>query len=389
MAKDYGRRPYISTAEEDYKDMMSRWPSSAMDSYYSQPHSEYEKPYQEDDYHEMEHYDRPPLDDDYLPEGVSTLPAESAYVPSTKGVCTIACEPYLGNIHDDPVTVWPVDQCTVKKTTGGYKNYFKYTSIYGVNGKAYVRSWSTRGELPKADIWIRACDENGYASIYVDGYDLCSNQCWAWCHVNCCFDSDPIAIDKDLSDGVITPGGSSAEIWIDSDNPGTPRYLAEIEDEGGQSGYYFFDAGLTLQEKEYWTLDVGATPIEVWAKAGACPYVIVKITDACEEEAEHTLRSTAGHWSAECTCCDWEFKTCGGSSGGCSGKSDLYLMENEARGMVNEFDYMNGSSFADCCGTCCNCVGGFTGYAYVCASSQTDGCANCFCGAAGYFWNCA
>jgi len=57
----YGRRPYVQdTKDETYQDMMRKVPRSAIQAQVEQPESQMDKPYLNDDYQAMEHYNPPP-----------------------------------------------------------------------------------------------------------------------------------------------------------------------------------------------------------------------------------------------------------------------------------------------------------------------------------------
>jgi len=228
IGRDYGRKPYISSPEDHYIDVMKRVTDSAMFNQALMKQSELKKPYVEDNYEEMETYFPGPFPDGFQPDFPGPVPDSDS---SWGGIHRVGC------ILDCPLFITHDRECDkAQEGKPGYKEvccsfnpaYETVTKVQILAGSpAVLTRWSQSevcfrlnttdltGSYQKVRILARTTNSYCQADILVN-CDVCpSAASITYTTLQMAIEeeqilwADPILSDGNLYEWAVTSGGGS------------------------------------------------------------------------------------------------------------------------------------------------------------------------------------
>lgn len=314
--KSYGRKPYVVGPEGDYTEMMSRVPRRAMEDQATIPRSQFDKPYLNDDYAEMEHFQPMPSTnfawpDLVFPDFSGPVPdpnVDLSWVPKGAGggipclmslIGPMYCEPgaypdwsYRGSIYLSLVNLNFLPSLgdfldNVRVYINGSRYHNVTTGGSGRCGAGYLCIEKPPGGwVPGDKIYVDVKD----AAKANFGQSLCSQVLIVACIEEACdCDSPPegvFAFDDGSTSDTITPG-SSISVYVTG---GCPPFNWSVSGIG-----YNFTASNTQARNNVLRCSGGTCGPSFAAVAD------LTITDDCGDQVTAKILNTDGGWVEQST----------------------------------------------------------------------------------------
>ena len=286
-AKDYGRKTYRTKDDMSFREYMAKKTFFMFDTGYKAPFSEFEKPYLEDDYVDMEQYlhdppgfwDHPDLPPWSWPDNPWN-PPPSTYENPPDGDGFIVFDCSIDGCFCPQDTRQVIATCNhtitgVALSQGGF--YAGDFSIaYEANGtiaKISITAEEDAGKAVEFDIFMKAGNVPGAE------YSLLVDECYD-CEL--CDQVTDVSWDTDLTASSLNKGDDIA-IHVKDGVPPFNWVITQCGDTG---------SGCSLSA----AVTQGRTNV-LRTTSNACGVIIITVTDACDDEAEGNIQvADSGEW---------------------------------------------------------------------------------------------
>lgn len=304
-AKDYGRKSYRTADDMSFQDYMKKKTFFMFDGQYKAPFSEFEKPYFEDDYTEMEQFlhnppglwdfpDYPPWswpDNPQVPPGQSDLPPggdgfivfncdiDGCWCPSDTRTAVVICTHQITGIALSQGGFYAGD-FSIAAETGGTRARLSITADKDAEGAVEVDVFMKAGSVP-----------GSHGSIMITECSDCE----------LCDQTDDVSWDSENSAATVNPGDDA----IVKIKDGVPPFVWTITRCGDDLGNCSLSSSITTGRSNVINVD-----------AAACGMITISVTDSCEDEATGEVKITEGTYQPCDSHNEVQAGGCGCSCGG-------------------------------------------------------------------------